>query len=101
MANNLYQSLTDTATDKANELGEKIADGAADVQSRLSNFGRHAAEAIDENITATAAYVREHDGGRMMHDLKRVVRNNPGPSLLVAIAIGFLAGRTLTRNPRA
>lgn len=100
MPNNIYQSMTDSAAEKANALGDKIADGAADVQSKLSDFGRRAADTIDENISATAAYVREHDGGRMMHDLKRVVRNNPGPSLLAAIAVGFLVGRTITRNAK-
>jgi len=98
MSDNLYQSFPDNAAEKVNEFGEQIAEGAANVKTKISNFGRKAADVIDENISATAAYVRDHDGGRMMHDLKRVVRNNPGLSLLAAIAVGFLVGRTITRK---
>lgn len=98
MPDHSYQSMADEAANKANEIGDKVAEGASDVQSKLSNFGRKAKNVIDENISATADYVREHDSGRMMQDLKRVVRNNPGPSLLAAVAVGYFVGRSVTRK---
>jgi ElaB/YqjD/DUF883 family membrane-anchored ribosome-binding protein len=99
MPNNLYDSIAGSAAETAHDLAGKLADSAADVQHKLSTIGRRAADAIDENVCATTAYVREHDGSRMLHDLKRVVRYNPGPSLLVAAAVGFLVGRTVARYP--
>lgn len=33
-----------------------------------------------------------------MADVERVVKNNPGPSLLAAAAIGFLVGRTFSNS---
>ncbi|QOY86725.1 hypothetical protein [Paludibaculum fermentans] len=46
-----------------------------------------------DKLSATAGYVREHDTERMMTGVKRLVRNNPGPSLLAVGVIGFLVGR--------
>jgi hypothetical protein len=34
----------------------------------------------------------------MMADVEEVVKKNPGRSLLVAVAVGFLAGRALRHN---
>jgi hypothetical protein len=34
----------------------------------------------------------------MMGDLMQLVRNNPGPALLGALALGFLVGRALSRD---
>jgi ElaB/YqjD/DUF883 family membrane-anchored ribosome-binding protein len=101
MPSNVYQSRTDSAADRITAFADKIADGAADAQSKISSFGRQAADAIDDNINAATAFVREHDGSRMMRDLKRVVRNNPGPSLIAAIAVGFIAGSVITRRTRS
>ncbi len=101
MPDNTNQSMTDDAAEKASALGDKIAEGAEEAHNKLADFGRRAANSIDENISATAAYVRDTDGGRMMHDLKRVVRNHPGPSVLAAVAVGFLVGRAITRNAKA
>jgi hypothetical protein len=46
-----------------------------------------------DQLSSTAEYVREHDVSSMLGDLQRLVKNNPGQSLLAAAAIGFLVGR--------
>ena len=51
-----------------------------------------------DRLSTTANYVREHDVNRMMTDVETVVTRNPGPSLLVAAAVGFLVGRAITRD---
>ena len=56
------------------------------------------AHAAADTLTSTADYVRDHDVSSMMADLERVVKNNPGPSLLAAAAIGFLVGRTFSNS---
>jgi hypothetical protein len=42
--------------------------------------------------------VREHDVNSMLADIERLVKNNPGPSLLAAAILGFLVGRTFSSN---
>ena len=56
------------------------------------------ARATADKLSSTADYVRDHDVKRMMSDLTVVVKNNPGPSLLAAICIGFLVGRAFNGN---
>ena len=45
-----------------------------------------------DRLSTTADYVRTHDLDQMLTHVKRLVKNNPGPSLLVAAAFGFLVG---------
>lgn len=61
---------------------------------RVKEFAHGAAD----QLHGTADYVRSHDVNRMMADVETVVKNNPGPALLVAAAFGFLLGRVLTSD---
>jgi ElaB/YqjD/DUF883 family membrane-anchored ribosome-binding protein len=56
------------------------------------------AHSAADTLSSTADYVRDHDVSGMMADVERLVKNNPGPSLLAAAAIGFLVGRTLSHD---
>ncbi len=51
-----------------------------------------------DNLSAAADYVRDHNVDSMMAGVTSLVKRNPGPSLLVAAALGFLLGRTFTRD---
>jgi ElaB/YqjD/DUF883 family membrane-anchored ribosome-binding protein len=57
-----------------------------------------AAHSAGDALTSGAQYLREHDARDMIDDLMQVVRNNPGPALLGAVALGFLLGRSLSRG---
>jgi len=54
---------------------------------------RSVAHSTAEKLESTAGYIREHDVKAMFSDVEDIVRRNPGPSLLIAAAIGFLIGR--------
>jgi ElaB/YqjD/DUF883 family membrane-anchored ribosome-binding protein len=56
------------------------------------------AHATAEKLSSTADYVREHDVKGMMTDVEALVKKNPGPSLIAAAVIGFLAGRAFSNN---
>ena len=45
-----------------------------------------------------ADYVRSNGLKGMAADVQRIVKNNPGPALLAAAALGFLVARTLSRD---
>ena len=79
------EAAASTLHDRAERLpgGDKLSDVAHAAADRLST---------------TADYVRTHDVNRMKTDVKTLVKNNPGPSLLVAAAVGFLLGRAITRD---
>ena len=79
----------DTAATTLHEKAESLPGG-----EKVANV----AHATAEKLTSTADYVREHDVSRMMSDVETLVKNNPGPSLLAAAAVGYLLGRAFTSN---
>lgn len=85
------------------ESGSFGQDAAATIQDLADNLPggnrvKEFAQAAADRLGTTADYVRSHDAKRMMADVETVVRNNPGPALLIAAAMGFLIGRAVVRN---
>jgi len=109
-ASEVKESVSDmarTATTKVDEGRSMAADRldgvASAVQERVGELpgGQRVnefASAAADRLSTTADYVRTHDAKRMMADVETVVKNNPGPALLVAAVFGFVLGRSLTRN---
>ena len=112
---NTKDALTDTAKtvkDKTEELGRtaisKIEENrmstAGALHSAASSLHDNAAKlpnvpdmahSAAEKVDAVASYMDAHDTKQMMADVESVVKRNPGPSLLVAAAVGFLLGRAV------
>ena len=96
--------------DKTASFGNELADRAAEAKDSMSDLAAAATKKVDEvqerlgelpggqRVKDLADYVRTHDAKRMMADVETVVKNNPGPALLVAAAFGFVLGRALTRD---
>ena len=77
------QPADSNGPDTPTPAGQKVADAA------------HTAA----DATGTAAdYVRSNGIKDMAADVQRIVKNNPGPALLAAAALGFLLARTLSRD---
>jgi ElaB/YqjD/DUF883 family membrane-anchored ribosome-binding protein len=104
------ESISDmarSATDKVNEGRETAADqlenAASAVHDRAEQLPggpkvKEFAHAAADRLSSTADYMRSHDAARMMADGESLVKNNPGPALVVAAAFGFLLGRALSRD---
>ena len=117
----LGDKISDTATQvkqKASDLGHMAADKIDDNREAAATGLDRVASAIHENadglpggekvtslahatadkVSSTADYVRQHNVNRMMADVQTMVKNNPGPALLVAAALGFLVARAFSRG---
>jgi ElaB/YqjD/DUF883 family membrane-anchored ribosome-binding protein len=79
----------DRAASALHEKAESLPGG-----EKVTNFAHTAAD----KLNSTADYVREHDVRRMIGDVETIVKDNPGPSLLIAAALGFLVARAFSRN---
>jgi hypothetical protein len=79
----------DKAASALHENAESLPGG-----EKAARFAHTAAD----KLGASAQYVREHDARRMMADVETLVKNNPGPSLLVVALAGFLVGRAFRSN---
>jgi len=117
----LGDKISDTATQvkqKASDLGQMAADkidnnrdaAATGLDKAASTLHEKAeslpggekvtslAHATADKLSTTADYVRTHDVNRMMGDVETLVKNNPGPALLVAAAVGFLVARAFSSS---
>ncbi|MCU1339607.1 MAG: Late embryosis abundant protein [Bryobacterales bacterium] len=111
---NAKQKISETvseARDRARQAGEAIAHqvdekrepvagmldtAASTLQDRGARSGQAVSDAAKRTadvLSSTADYVRGHDVKAMVDDVEQVVRHNPGRSLLIAAAMGFLVGR--------
>ena len=92
------------ATDEGRTVvAERLESAASTIEDRAAdlpggNRVKEFAQAAADRLGTTADYMRSHDAKRMMSDVETVVRNNPGPALLIAAALGFLVGRAVVRD---
>jgi ElaB/YqjD/DUF883 family membrane-anchored ribosome-binding protein len=78
----------------AADLLRTRAEGASGQFSALTDYGRQASDLLSRS----ARYIEELDVDRLQERLEDAVRRNPGRSLLVAGAVGFVLGATLRRR---
>jgi hypothetical protein len=58
----------------------------------------NAAHVAADAVGTAADYVRNNNLKNMLADVQRIAKNNPGPALLIAAALGFLIARTFSRD---
>ena len=107
-----------TSKGKAAEMGQKVADKIDENRGAAASGLESAAGALRERadtlpggekvanaahatanaVGVAADYVRDNDLKAMMTDVQKLVKNNPGPALLAAAALGFLIARTFSRD---
>ena len=109
-ANDLKQSMSDmartatqTVDDGRQTAAERLGTAASAVRDRADQLPggpkvQQFANGVAERLSTTADYMRSHDAKRMLGDVERVVKSNPGPSLVIAAVFGFVLGRALTRD---
>lgn len=78
------QTLQSTASSLRNAGGGMGSGKVGDIANRAA-----------DKIEGAATYMREHDARDIMTDVEGAVRRNPGPSLMIAAAFGFLLGSAL------
>lgn len=90
-----------SALDKVDEKRTTAASALDSTASGLRSSGErvtHWGDAAANKIEDTARYLREHDTRSMASDFEATVRRNPGPSILIAAAFGFLLGSAMKRS---
>lgn len=109
-ASTAKQKVTDAGRQTADKIDEKRGPAADALESAASTLHEKAedlpggetvksvAHSAAEKLESTAGYIREHDVRAMLTDVEDIVKRNPGPSLLIAVAIGFLIGRAFRED---
>ena len=106
-AKDAMSNVARSAADRLDNTRATTADGLDSAASALHKGAEslpggetvtELAHSAAERLKTTADYVRQNDLNRMKADVETLVKNNPGPSLLVAAAFGFLLGRAVVRD---
>ncbi|MBV9503241.1 MAG: hypothetical protein JO138_28030 [Acidobacteriaceae bacterium] len=97
------RQATDKVDEKRGPAADALENAAATIHEKAENLPggetvRSVAHSAADKLESTAGYIREHDVRAMLTDVEDVVKRNPGPSLLIAAAIGFLIGRAFRED---
>jgi ElaB/YqjD/DUF883 family membrane-anchored ribosome-binding protein len=98
MGRNAEQSVNrgmQTAADKLQRTASSLRSNAP-ADNKVGQMANRAADSIEH----AASYMRDHDVRDVMTDVEGAVRRNPGPSLAVAAAFGFLLGMAIRSSGR-
>jgi ElaB/YqjD/DUF883 family membrane-anchored ribosome-binding protein len=97
------RQATDKIDEKRGPAADTLESAAATIHEKAEDLPggetvKGVAHSAAEKLEATAGYIREHDVRAMLSDVEEIVKRNPGPSLLIAVAIGFLIGRAFRED---
>ena len=85
----------ETPFDRARDFVEEKIDQTKDVLGESYSKARDQFDDVSEDVrknVKTAARKIEKDYGDVWNDVRRYMRDNPGPSVAIAAGIGFLLG---------
>lgn len=109
-ANDIKESMSDMTRTASQTVdagrqaaAERLGTAASAVRDRADQLPggpkvQQFAHAAAEGLSTTADYIGSHDAQRILADVGRAIKNNPGPSLAIAAAFGFVIGRSFTRR---
>jgi ElaB/YqjD/DUF883 family membrane-anchored ribosome-binding protein len=91
-------TVTDCRLQPTAEPDESDAGRAKEPDQLSGSVLANLAEGARDGLEAAAEYVRTTDGRQMLATLETFIKNNPGVSLTVAAAFGFVVGRSIRRD---
>ena len=95
--------MAETVSEKIGQQRENVADTLGDAASALRDKADNVpggpkvvnfTHKIADGMESTASYLRDHDLSKMGKDVMAVCRRYPTQSLVAALALGFLIGRS-------
>jgi len=110
-AKSVAQNVASTAQNVAGKIGDKADDATAaagrGIQSMADTIREHtpdsgyiggAARAVSDTIASGGRYLEHEKLSGAMEDFTDVIRSHPVPALLLAMGVGFLLGRAMSRS---
>lgn len=98
--------VAETVSETLNDQRENAAEGLGRVASTLHEKAERVpggpkavnlTHRVADGMESTASYLRDHDFSKMGDDLMAVCRKYPTQSLVTALTLGFLLGRSARR----
>jgi ElaB/YqjD/DUF883 family membrane-anchored ribosome-binding protein len=109
--NDKQGSVVESAKDLGKQIGNKADQATAaagrGMQSAADTIRENtpdegilggAAEAVSKTVERGGRYLEEKKISGMMEDVTETIRSHPVPALLIAVGVGFLLARALSRD---
>jgi ElaB/YqjD/DUF883 family membrane-anchored ribosome-binding protein len=84
--------------DFAETMGDATEEGITRAKRAAIRANNHAKDKVSDLGRSVSRYVRDNGPTEMLDDVKRLVKANPGKSLLVVGALGYIIGRMAARR---
>jgi len=99
-AKNFGHQVGERADDAATAAGRGMQTVAGTIRDHAPHEGYlgAAADTVSKTIEKGGQYLQNEKFSGMMEDVTDVVRRNPVPTLLLAVGVGFLLSRALSRS---
>lgn len=100
MSEQNFQEVQENIVEKAEDLKKRACEIEEQVSTNINELMGVTAEKLDkaaEKMHNTAEFFRTNNVSKVKEDLSCVIRKNPGKSLIGAILLGFLVGKTIFR----
>jgi len=99
VASNLASTVSDRADDATSAAGRGIQSMADSIRENApqSGYAGTAARTVSDTIASGGRYLENEGLSVAMDDFTEVVRSHPMPALLIAMGVGFLLARSMSR----
>jgi ElaB/YqjD/DUF883 family membrane-anchored ribosome-binding protein len=77
---------------------ESVGDAVRGQADRLTGAAQEWSHSTAQTLDRTAQYVRQRSVRQMLSDVETLVKNNPIPSVVGAVVMGFIVGRAVRRD---
>ena len=94
--NDVRPDSSESLTNTVSSFASAVADRARELPG--AETARAAAQDAADRIAVGADYLRSADSAQLGRDLIRLVKDHPVPSLVAAAVVGFMFGRSVSRE---
>lgn len=101
-ASQMAESVSETLDEQRENAAEGLGRAASALHEKAGSVPGgpkvvHFTHSIADGMESTASYLRDHDFSKMGQDVMGICRKYPTQSLVAALAVGFLLGRSARR----
>jgi ElaB/YqjD/DUF883 family membrane-anchored ribosome-binding protein len=98
--NGVRDALSDDRAGRARgRMGRAVEQGVEEFADRAADGVERFADRASDVVDSAKRSVDRFDSKAVMSDVESMARRHPGLALVGALAVGFLAGRSLSRKP--
>lgn len=88
------------ADDALGNAQQKAGDAMHNVRDKVRDKADNVTQRVKSTVSNAQRYVQESDARDMWGDVKELARRNPGSAMVAMAAIGFVLGRSTSRDSR-